>query len=61
MPTAKDEMIALINEQPEDSNYDELLRELAFKKMVDRGLDDSHHGRTITNDEMSRRIRSWQK
>ncbi len=61
MTTAKEEMIGIINEQPEDSSYDELLRELAFKRMVDRGLDDARNGRTITNEDMERRIRSWQK
>jgi hypothetical protein len=61
MLTAKDEMIEILNQQPEDSNYEELLRELAFKKMIDRGLDDSRHSRTISNDEMARKIRSWQK
>ncbi len=61
MTTAKEEMIGIIKEQPEDSSYDELLRELAFKRMVDRGLDDARNGRTITNEDMERRIRSWQK
>ncbi|RPH47412.1 MAG: hypothetical protein EHM85_19885 [Desulfobacteraceae bacterium] len=61
MATAKEEMIGLIKEQPEDSSYDELLRELAFKRMVGRGLDDARNGRTIPNEVMERRIRSWQK
>ena len=61
MSTAKKEMIKLINEQPDDMNYDELLRELAFKKMIDRGLEDSRKGRTIANETMKRKIQSWQK
>ena len=61
MTTAKEEMIGIIKEQPEDSSYDELLRELAFKRMVDRGLDDARKGRPITNEDMERRIRTWQK
>ncbi len=61
MTTAKEEMIGIINELPDDTSYDELLRELAFKIMVDRGLDEARNGRTIPNDEMGRRIRSWQK
>lgn len=61
MSTAKKEMIELINEQPDDMNYDELLRELAFKKMIDRGLEDSRKGRTIANETMKRKIQSWQK
>jgi predicted transcriptional regulator len=59
--SAKQQMITLLEEQPEDSSYDELLRELAFRRMVDRGLKDVEAGRVIDNDEMHRQIKSWQK
>jgi predicted transcriptional regulator len=61
MATVKDELTRLIQDQPDDSSYDEILRELAFNLMVQRGLRDSDEGRTISNEEMGRRIRSWQK
>ena len=61
MGTAKDEMIEIIQKQPDDSSYDELLRELAYNRMVDKGLKDSEIGNIISNDEMRRRIESWQK
>ncbi|MBM4027783.1 MAG: hypothetical protein FJ280_20640 [Planctomycetes bacterium] len=61
MGTAKEKMTAIIQQQPDDSSYDEILRELAFARMVDRGLEDSRSGRTISDDEMKRRIESWQK
>ena len=61
MATAKDELTKLIQDQPDDSSYDEILRELAFNLMVQRGLMDSDEGRTISNEEMQRRIRTWQK
>lgn len=61
MATAKDELTKLIQDQPDDSSYDEILRELAFNLMVHRGLMDSDEGRTISNEEMQRRIRTWQK
>lgn len=54
-------MTKLIQEQPEDSSYDEILRELTFALMVKRGLADSKAGKTITNEEMKNRIRTWQK
>ncbi len=54
-------MTEIIQEQPEDSSYEEILRELAFALMVERGLDDSLKGQTISNEEMGRRIRTWQK
>ena len=60
MASAKEHMLRIINEQPDDSSYDEILRELAFMRMVERGLADSAAGRTISHEEMARRIRSWQ-
>ncbi len=61
MSTVKDIMIKVIQEQPEDSDFDEILRELAFVKMVDRGLADSDAGRIIPHEEIEKRMRSWQK
>jgi len=58
--TPKEQMVKVIEAQPEDSSYDEILRELAFARMIDRGLADSDTGRTISNQEMQERIRSWQ-
>ena len=60
MSTAKDELARLLANQPEDSSPEEIVRELAFHVMVQRGLGDSDAGRTISNEEMQRRIRSWQ-
>ncbi len=59
--TAKERITKVVLSQPEDATYDEIMRELAFAKMVDRGLDDARAGRMISNDEMAERIRTWQK
>ena len=59
MPTAKEEIKNLIDMQPDDSTYEELAREIAFSLMVRRGLQDSDAGRTISDEEMEARIRSW--
>ncbi len=61
MATAKEKMTEIIQQQPDDSSYDEILRELAFARMVERGLQDSRSGRSISDEEMNRRIQSWQK
>ena len=60
MASAKQQLAKLIEGQPEDASYEEIVRELAFGLMIERGLLDSDRGRTISNDEMQRRIRSWQ-
>jgi predicted transcriptional regulator len=61
MATPKAQMIELLDQQPDDSSYDELLRELAFARMVDRGLRDADEGRTISNEAIKRTIDSWRK
>lgn len=61
MQNVKKEMTKIIQEQPDDSSYEEILRELAFKKMIDRGLVDSKANRTISNEGMKKRIITWQK
>ena len=61
MAKAKEELTRLIQAQPEDSSPEEIVRELAFHIMVERGLADSDAKRTISNEEMGRRIRSWRK
>jgi len=57
--TPREVMIQTIQELPEDSGYDEILRELAFARMIERGLTDAEAGRTISHEEMGRRIASW--
>jgi len=55
----KSRLLAVLHDQPEDSSYDELLRELAMASMVDRGLKDSDAGNTVSNDEARTRIKLW--
>jgi hypothetical protein len=59
MSTAKELITEIVQNQPDDSSYDEIVRALAFDLMVQRGLKDSDEGRTISNDEMERRINTW--
>ena len=61
MSAAKERMADVIQNQPEDATYEEILRELAFEQMIASGLKDSREGRTISNDEMKRRLSAWQK
>jgi hypothetical protein len=61
MATAKEHIAEIIKRQTDDSSYDDIVRELAFDLMVQRGLKDSDERRTISNEEMKRRIKTWQK
>ncbi len=56
MSTVKEQMFEVINNQPVDASYDEILRELAFERMVNIGLNDSRQNQTYTNEEIEPRI-----
>ncbi len=57
---AKQHLITILQQQPDDSSYDELLKEVAFARMVSRGLSDAKAGRTISNEDLRQEIASWQ-
>lgn len=61
MSEIKTKMTEVIQSQPDDASYEEIMRELAFERMVQRGIEDSRHNRVISNEEMERRIQSWRK
>ncbi len=58
--SAKARMSKLVRAMPEGSSFDEILRELAFFRMVDRGLKDADRDRKMSTDELRERIRAWQ-
>lgn len=59
--TAKERIQSLLDAQPDDASYEEILRELSFERMVERGLADVRKGNTISNEDMGKRIRQWQE
>ena len=59
MTAPKDEVKKIIDSLPEDTTYEEILRELAFDKMIGQGLDDVESGKVISNQEMENIIAKW--
>ena len=59
-PWCKKQLVKkIVDSLPEDTSYDEILKELAFNKMIQKGLKDSKEGKVISNKEMKKRIQSW--
>jgi predicted transcriptional regulator len=56
---AKQAVMQIVEDLPDDSSFDEIVQELVFNRMVERGLADVEAGRTISNEEMKRTIDSW--
>jgi len=61
MATPKEDLVNLLQQQPDDSSREELVRELAFSLMIERGLADSDARRVVSDDEMAHRIRQWRR
>lgn len=59
--SAKDRLLQVIRDQPDDATFDQILTELALARMVERGLADSDAGRTVSHEEVKRQIDSWRK
>ena len=58
-PSARSIIRTIVDNQPEDASYEEILRELAFDRMVERGLSDVRANRVMNNNEAAQKIRSW--
>ncbi|MCP3964662.1 MAG: hypothetical protein GY719_43095 [bacterium] len=58
-PSARARIRELVRAMPDTSTFDEILRELAFLRMVDRGLADADRKRTMSTEKLRERIRAW--
>ena len=58
---AKEKIKKILNNLPDDSTYDEILKELSFNRMIERGLEDSKFNRTISNEQIKQKIAQWQR
>ncbi len=58
-PSARSVIRAIVDNQPEDASYEEIMRELAFDRMIERGLQDVRANRVMSNREAAQKIRSW--
>lgn len=57
--TAKARVASIVEDQPDDSSYDEILRELAFHRMILKGLVDVREGHLVDDADLRRRVRRW--
>jgi predicted transcriptional regulator len=55
----KEKINSIVNQQPDDSSFEEILRELVFAKMIDNGLADSDKGKLTSHKLVMEEIESW--
>jgi hypothetical protein len=61
METVKQVLIQIIQDQPDDAGIDEIIRALAFERMVERGMQDVRSDRVHTNQDVEKKIRQGRK
>jgi hypothetical protein len=59
--TDKERVLALVECQPDDASFDDIVREIAFERMIELSLKDEAEGRTLSHEEVRRRIEQWRK
>ena len=61
MVTKKEIMHRVVDQLPEEADFDEAIDRLMYIKGSERGIADVEAGRTITHEELLKRIDSWRK
>lgn len=59
MQSAKQEVMELLNNLPDDSTLEEIQYSLYVRQKIERGLRDVDEGRTHTQEEVEKRMKKW--
>ena len=59
MHTAKEEVIQLLKDLPDNSTLEEIQYHLYVRQKIQRGIKDVEEGRTYTQEEMEKRMGKW--
>jgi predicted transcriptional regulator len=59
MQTAKEEVIDLLNQLPDDSTLEEIQYHLYVRQKIQRGLQDVDQGKVQTQEEVENRMKKW--
>ncbi|MGE3984189.1 MAG: hypothetical protein AB7G38_08470 [Dehalococcoidia bacterium] len=57
--TTKEAMIEVIKQLPEDASVEDAIEKLYFLRSLERGLDQIRQGKTVSNEEVMKRIEKW--
>lgn len=59
MKTAKDEVQEILKGLPDDATLEEIQYRIYVRQKIERGLKDLDEGRTVSHEEMKKRVSSW--
>jgi predicted transcriptional regulator len=57
--TEKERILKIVEQMPDSATAEDVMNELYFKEIVDRGLSDLTAGRLISHDEAKQRLAQW--
>jgi len=61
MVTKKEIMHRVVEQLPDEADWDKAIDRLMYIKGIERGLADVEAGRTISHEELLKRIESWRR
>lgn len=59
--TKKELMHKVVDQLPDEADWDEAIDRLLYIKGIERGLADVKAGKTISHEELLKRIETWRK
>jgi len=59
MRTAKQEVKKLLDQIPDAASYEEIQYHIYVRQKIERGLKDVAEGRTVSQEEVERRLAKW--
>mgnify|MGYP006892212665 FL=1 len=57
----KEEAIKIIKEMPENVDFEDIMAELYFREKVKKGLKELDEGKSISNLQLTKKIKRWLK
>jgi len=59
MPTAKEEVLKMLERLPEDSSFEDIQYHIYVREKIERGLEDVAEGRLYSQEEVELRMARW--
>jgi predicted transcriptional regulator len=59
MQTAKQDVMELLQQLPDDSSLEEIQYHLYVRQKIQRGLQDTEQGKVLTQEEVEKRMKKW--
>lgn len=59
MNAAKKEVLQILGGLPEDASLEDVQYHIYVRQKIDRGLEDIEAGRTLSEEELDRRMAKW--